>query len=408
MRGAWLVMKKEFLELMKDKRTLFFTFLMPLVLYPALFTMISKMSQRDQARREAKPSRVYLVDPGSALEPALRADAKHFSLVPAPEGDVTSALREKRLDLAVTVPPDAPQSIRDTRTFVVTAHVNNAEDDSELALKRLKDLLKDQDKGWVDARLRALNAPGDLVKPTEVEVKDASDAALEQAKFLGIMLPYIILITMFMPIMGHGGGMTAGERERGTLMSLLSTRIPRSQIAFGKLLALFVLGVLSMATNVTAMILSAGVITDGHGAKAAAAAATVAPAAKTSILQLIGPGSVVLMLLLLVPVALVMVSFVLNVGIRARTQREAAAALMPGMFVIIGLGVFSISPGIERMAVVHWIPILNASMSIREMFGQQFSFAHYALALGINSVLATVLTLMAARTLNREDVLFKS
>ena len=408
MRGAWLVMKKEFLELTKDKRTLFFTFIMPLVLYPALFTMIAKMGQRDRAQREAKPSQVYLVDPASVLAPALKADAQHFALVPAPTGDLTAALREKRLDLAVEVPADADASIKASKTFTVTARVNNAEDDSELALKRLKELLKTQDQGWVNARLQALNAPADLVKPSVVEVKDASDEVLEQAKFLGIMLPYIILITMFMPIMGNGGGMTAGERERGTLMSLLSTRIPRSQIAVGKLMALFVLGVLSMATNVIAMFFSAGVITGADGSSAAVQATAASPAAKATLLQLIGPGSVALMLILLVPVALVMVSFVLNVGIRAKTQREAAAALMPGMFVIIGLGVFSISPGIEKMAVTHWVPILNASMSIREMFSQQFSYAHYFLALAINSVLALILTSLAAKTLDREDVLFKS
>lgn len=404
MRGAWLVMKKEFMELAKDKRTLFFTFVMPLFLYPALFAMIAKMSQRDQAQREAKPSQVYLVDPGSVLAPALQADSKHFALVAAPSGDAAAAVREKRLDLAVEVPAGAADAIKAQKTFTVTVHVNKAEDDSELALKRLKDALKDQDQTWVGARLQAISAPADLVKPTEVKVEDASDEAMQQAKFLGIMLPYLILITMFMPIMGNGGGMTAGERERGTLMSLLSTRIPRSQIAVGKLMALFALGVLSMATNVIAMFFSAGMITGTDGAAQSASSA----AAKASILQLFGPGSLMLMLLLLVPVALVMVSFVLNVGIRAKTQREASAALMPGMFVIIGLAVFSISPGIEKMAVTHWVPILNASMSIREMFGQQFSYAHYFLALGINTALALILTSMAAKTLDREDVLFKS
>ena len=405
MRGAWLVMKKEFLELTKDKRTLFFTFVVPMFLYPGIFVMIAKMGQREEAQREASPSQVYLVDPSSTLAPALRADTKHFNLVPAPSGGAVAALREKRLDLAIEVPNDAADAIKASKTFTVTAQVNTIEDGSKLALKRLNELLKNQDQTWVNARLQALNAPAELVKPSIVEEKDISDDALVQAKILGIMLPYLILITMFMPIMGNGGSMTAGERERGTLMSLLSTRIPRSQIAVGKLMALFVLGVVSMAMGVLAMFFSAPMMTGADGAAQAAAAST---AAKASLLQIFGPGSLMLMLILLVPVALVMVSFVLNVGIRAKTQREAAAALMPGMFVIIGLAVFSINPGVEKMAYTHWVPILNVSMSIREMFSQQFSYAHYFLALVINSALAVALTSMAAKTLNREDVLFKS
>ena len=56
MRGALLVCKKEFMELSKDRKTMFFTFLMPLILYPLIFTMMSKLSQNDKASRTGKAS----------------------------------------------------------------------------------------------------------------------------------------------------------------------------------------------------------------------------------------------------------------------------------------------------------------------------------------------------------------
>ncbi|HET8714395.1 MAG TPA: ABC transporter permease subunit, partial [Holophagaceae bacterium] len=216
-------------------------------------------------------------------------------------------------------------------------------------------------------------------------------------------LPYILLISMFGGIMNNGASMTAGERERGTLMSLLSTRIPRSQIALGKLMALFVLGVLSAASSVIGSGLGFSIVGRQIADAGAGSASTSA-----SLLQMAGPSILLRTLLLLVPVALLMVSFVLLVGIQARTQREAATALMPGLVVIIVLGVFSMAPGIEKMAVIPYVPIVNASLSIREMFGQQFVLSHFLIALALNTVLAAVLTLFAARTLNREDVLFKS
>lgn len=403
MRGAWLVMKKEFLELSKDRRTLFFTFLMPLILYPALFGMMSKMHQRDEAQRQSKPSKVYLVDPEAVLAPLMKADTKSFELVSAPATDIQTALRNKSLDLAITVPADAADALKVQRPVEITANYNKVEDDSSEALDRVQKLLKTQGDIWVNARLEALNASPTLITPTKIEEKDASDPALEAGKVLGILIPYIVLIAMFGPIMGQGSGMTAGERERGTLMSLLSTRIPRSQIALGKLMALFSLGVLGMASNVLGIALSANTFVD-HSVQSAQAG----PQASASLLQIASPNTLALMFLLLVPVALVMVSFVLTVGIRAKTQREATTALMPGMFVIVILGVFSMSPGLEKMNAIHFVPILNASMSIREMFNQQFSWIHYILALGINAALAAVFTVMAAKTLNREEVLFKS
>jgi sodium transport system permease protein len=199
--------------------------------------------------------------------------------------------------------------------------------------------------------------------------------------------------------------MTAGERERGTLMSLLSTRIPRRQIAYGKLLALSGLGFLSVIANIIGTAIGFNML--GHDIAAQSASGANAPAT-ASLLEMAGPSVLLRVLALLIPVALVMVSFILMVGIRSRTQREAGTALAPGMFVIIFLGVFSMAPGIEKMAAIPFLPIINASVAIREMFGQQFNLTHYLLALGINAALALVLTSMAAKTLNREDVLFKS
>ncbi|HTL98918.1 MAG TPA: ABC transporter permease [Holophagaceae bacterium] len=403
MRGAWLVMKKEFLELSKDRKTLFFMFVMPLILYPALFGMMSKMHERDESQRKGKPSRIHVVDPSSTLIPILQADAKDFQLVPDPGEDMQKALRDKKLDLSLEVPASAADDLKAQRTIKVTAFYNKSEDDSTEAFSRLDEMLKAQRDIWVKARLQEAKAPADLAAPTAIVERDASDETLEKQKLLGILVPYIVLIAMFGPIMGQGSGMTAGERERGTLMSLLSTRIPRSQIALGKLMALFALGVLGMASNVLAISFSANSMI-GHPAAPAGAAAQ----ASSSLLQVASPGTLGLMFLVLVPVALVMVSFVLTVGIRAKTQREAATALMPGMFVIVVLGVFSMSPGLENMTVIHFVPIINASMSIREMFGQQFNWGHYLLAIGINSALAAIFTYVAAKTLDREDVLFKS
>ncbi|HET6330246.1 MAG TPA: ABC transporter permease [Holophagaceae bacterium] len=404
MRGAWLIMKKELLELSKDRRTLFFTFAMPLILYPVIFGVMGKMSMRDEADRKSRPSRVYLVDPGSVLAPALQADPKDFQIVAAPEGGLSKALRDKKLEMALEVPASASEDLKAQRTLALTATINRAEDDSQLALKRLNDLLKTQDKTWVDTRLQALNASPQLAEPSKVEVKNAADLALELGKSLGIWIPYIILISMFSSVMGHGSSMTAGERERGTLMSLLSTRISRGQIALGKLMALFALGALSVVSNVAGSAIGFNML--GHDI-AAQSAATGAPAT-TSLLQMASPSTLGLTLLLLVPVSLVMVAFVMTVGIRAKSQREAATALMPGMFVIIMLGVFSMAPGIEKMSIIPFVPIINASVAIREMFGQQFNWVHYLLALGINTTAAIAFTALATKTLNREDVLFKS
>ena len=87
MRGALLIAKKEFLELSKDRKTMFFAFVLPFLLYPAIFGMMAKMGKRDEAQNRNKASRVYVADPSGVLN-GLLADTKLFERVAKPEGDL--------------------------------------------------------------------------------------------------------------------------------------------------------------------------------------------------------------------------------------------------------------------------------------------------------------------------------
>jgi len=97
MRGALLIAKKEFLELTKDRKTLFLVFVVPFLLYPLMFGVMAKMGKREEAQNRSKASRVYLVDPSNAVAPVLKADPKQSVRVAKPEGDLKTALRDQKL-----------------------------------------------------------------------------------------------------------------------------------------------------------------------------------------------------------------------------------------------------------------------------------------------------------------------
>ena len=235
MRGAFLILKKEFLELSKDRKTLFFTFVMPLLLWPLMFGMMTKLGQSDAAKRKGQPSRVHLVDPGDVLATRLRAKDKLFTLVERPGGDLKQALKDQKLEMVVEVEPEAAGRIARSETFEVKALVDESERSSELALKRLKEALQAMDKELVGARLKALGASAQLAEPSRVKTSNAADTSLEIAKVLGSFLPYILMIMMFTGAMQHGIYATAGEKERNTLLSLMATRLPRIQIILGNM-----------------------------------------------------------------------------------------------------------------------------------------------------------------------------
>jgi sodium transport system permease protein len=404
MRGALLIVKKEFLELSKDRKTMFFTFLMPLILYPLLFSMMGKLGRNDEAQRTSKPSRVCVVDASAILAPVLAADPTHFQVVPRPEGDLKQAIRDQRLEMALDADPEASGKLARHETWALKATYDRSDESSRLALDRLKKAMADQDKTWVTARLKAIGASAQLAVPSRIETDDAGGMGRAFGKALGSFLPYILMIMMYAGSMQHGIYATAGEKERGTLLSLLSTSIPRSQIIIGKLLYVFSIGLIVAMINLLSMAFSMGRMA---AAQAASHGGAQAAQAMPGLAALASPATLLLTFILIVPLGLFFANFIILGGIQAKNTVEAGTALTPGVFVVVFMGVFSMAPGIEKMAFLPYVPVLNVSLAIRKLFGQQANYWEYSVALVITVGLACAMTWLSTRMLKRESAIFK-
>jgi sodium transport system permease protein len=404
MRGALLILKKEFMEFSKDRKTMFFTLVMPMFLFPLIMTMMNTLSKNDSAKQKGKPSRVAIVDPDHLLTPILKADTQKFDLVPLPEGDFKEAIRKEKLELVVEVEAGAADKLARQETIKVTATRDESERSSELGLKRFREALKVHDESLVAGRLKALNAPIQLAVPTKVESVNASDDGRSVSKAVGAFLPYMVMMMMFAGSLQHGIYATAGEKERGTLLTLLSTSLPRSQIILGKLLYIFSIGVLVALINLLSMGLSITNMISQDPAKSGAQGA----AAASSLGPLSDPLILLLVFMLMVPLGLLFSNLILFMGIRAKNTVEAGSSLMPLMMVVIFMGMFSAAPGVEKMTLLPYIPVLNVSLAIRKLFSQQGSTLEYLVALFMTIGLAGVMTWVSTRIINRESAIFKA
>lgn len=400
MRGALLVFWKEVLELAKDRKTLLLTFVVPLVLYPVLFAMLARLGRQDAGRRLGRPSVLYVRDDAGMLLPLLKKDPLAFRLVAPPQGDLKQAVRDQVLELAVTVEPLASRKWESNDPFIVTAIWDESDASSQLALQRFKDALRLQDARWVRERLQALGAPLELNHPTRLELVPAGDAGRTAGKTLGIFFPYLVMIMMYAGSMQHGIYATAGEKERGTLLNLLATPLSRLEIIFGKLLYIFLVGLASALVNLVSMAVSVGwmLASEPRGVPAAGGG---------SLAVLASPGILLACFILMAPLGLFFANLILLGGIQARNTVEAGTALTPGVLVVMFLGVFSMAPGIEKMAYLPYVPVLNVSLAIRKLFSQQGDWKECVLAFAMTLGLAAVMTLLSSRLLGRESTFFK-
>ncbi len=402
MRGALLIVKKEFMELSKDRKTMFFTFVMPLVLFPLLFGMIGKLGKSDKAERTGRPSRVCVVDDSGALAGVLTANPKEFQVVERPSGDLKQAIRDQKLEMSLEIEPQAADKQRRQETWSVKAVYDRSDESSTLALDRLKKAVASRDKVVVQERLKAMGASTQLAVPTRIEPDDAGGTSRALGKALGSFLPYMVMMMMFAGAMQHGIYATAGEKERGTLLSLLSTSIPRSQIIIGKLLYVFSIGIIVAMINLLSMAFAVSRLVGSE-----AAAAGQGAQAMPGLSALASPGTLGLTFILMIPLGLFFANFIILAGIQAKNTVEAGTAIMPGMVVVIFLGVFSMAPGIEKMAFLPYVPVVNVSLAIRKLFSQQANYWEYTVALLMTIGLACLMTWLSTRMLRRESAIFK-
>ncbi len=395
MRGALLIFKKELMEFSRDRRTMFFTLVMPLILYTAIFSIMAKLGRRNDEELKNHPSRVALVDPDKILTPLLTAPGSKFEIVAPPQGDLSKAILAQKLELQVVVEPNA--AIRRGRQEPVTLTVTRdpSERASVLAYDRLEELLKASDARIVAERLASLHAPAALVEPTKVVAVNAGDQGRAVTKVLGAFLPYLVMMMMLQGATQHGVYTTAGEKERGTLLGLLSTALPRRQIIWGKLLYIFTMGVISALVNILSVAISY--------------ALWAQPAAKSgNTSALANPLVLLLVFVLMVPLGLLFSNLILLVGVWSKNSAEAGTGLSPLVFIVLILGVFMMSPGVDKMSLLPYLPVVNVSLAIRKLFSQQSNTFEYLLAMTMTFGIAAYLTWTSTRLLNREEALFRA
>lgn len=414
MKGAWLVLKKEMLYWTKDRRTLFLTLFFPLILYPLLFGIMTKMSLNDSRRLSTSVTRVAIDDPRNILSSILFREGSGFEKFTESLENIPLALSQEKIHLSIKVPQDAKDYVASQKPIDLQITYDPSRDMSKKGFLKIQKFIKDNDAMIVVGRLNELRLTSDILEPTRISIIKTTGANEEIGKLIGLFLPYFLLISMYAGAMQFGADITAGEKERGTLLSLLTTRLSRLQIMQGKMLAIFCVSILGIAMNLIAIGL--GGFTAGNLAlydrveKTKAMAISMgSPTPPTIDLQsILTPQAILLTLGLLIPLGLLFSAIILTIGAQSKSVREANVAMVPGIFIVLAIGVFSLSPGIEKLTYLPFVPLMNITVVIRKLFTGQFVAWEYLITLLMTLLLSWFTVALSGRLLSRENALFKS
>lgn len=385
-RTAWVIYRKEILDLLRDRRALLSMVVVPLLAMPLLMGGLSYfMVQAERKARET--AHAIAVRTGVPL-PGLAEALSAAGLRPQEARDPRAAVSEKRAEAGVEV---AGSQARPT----VKIYLDRTRTTSEVAASRVELALNGLKEERVHQGLQSMGVSSEVLTPFGVEKVNIATPKRMAGFFLGTLLGYLMVLLMLTGGTYPAIDMTAGEKERRTLEILLAAPASREEVVLGK-----------MGATITAVFVTALLTVTSFGATFALGARVAEFRAVASQLP-VDFESVLLILLTLLPLSVLFASILLAISLTARSYKEAQSYLTPLMFLVVMLAMVSTLPGVELRPRLAVVPVLNASQLIKEILMGAASPGTIAVTVLANLAYATGAFLYAVWMFKRESVLFR-
>lgn len=403
---------KELRDSLRDRRTLMSMIVVPTLVMPILVfgagTVMSKVIKK--ARDEVTTMVVIGGADSPALLESLRAD-KRFRIVPA-DGDYKQAITDKKIRLALEIPEGFEAALKAGRPKIVSLYYYEGELKSGIGVSAVERFFRDLRDRTVEARLAERNLPAELIKPFEVKRQNVAPPEKVGGNLIGGIIPYIIIILCFTGAMYPAMDLTAGEKERGTMETLLCSPVSRVNIVLGKFLMVLTASLATMALSLVSM--GASVMMGGSlfagGTRTVAAQGSVAASGgnPAAFMPMIDPTGIFGVFAMIAPVAVFFAALLLAISLFAKSYKEAQSYVSPLIIVVIMPAMIGMMPGIDLNAKTALIPILNLSLACKEMLSGIWNWHYIAIIFGSSCVYAAIALAFAVWQFKREDVMFRA
>lgn len=434
-----LIYLRELRDQLRDRRTLFTIVVLPLLMYPLLAMVWCQMQQFLKER----PSKVLIIGGESLPENPQLLEKKAFALSistepenrlleleigergaanQSPEDIKTSAERDISLglyDAVVYFPPEFAQKIarfrRDKNQIgekklqvadlddipQPEIFVDSASDASRMAMNRLDLVLRRWREAMVQDNLAQSDIPIGAARPFEVVNTDVAETFRRRAALWSKVLPFVVLVWALTGAFYPAVDLCAGEKERGTLETLLVSPARRDEIVWGKLLTVTTF---SMATSILNLICM--------GLTGSLFFMQMAQSMTSPLMLELGPPPVSSLLWLgvaVLPISALFSALALAIAAFARSTKEGQYYLMPLLLISLPLMVLPLLPQVKLDLGFSLIPVTGVMLLLRALMeGQYLEALRYApFVIGMTGLCCWLAIRWAIQQFNSESVLFR-
>ena len=404
------VYRKELRDMLRDRRSLISMIVVPTLVMPGLIGLMAFLSLR--VAREAASATPTVMILGGEDSPrvvaALRAGLK-VELVPSAP-DWRTRIADKRLRAALEIPPGFDRAVEQGGKIGVRIYHHAGEMRSSFAAGELRRFLAEHGERIVVARLAERGLPASALKPFAVNTENVAPPEKVGGGTIGGLIPYFFLLLSFTGAMYPAMDLTAGEKERGTLETLLCSPVARLDLVLGKFLTILTASLGTVACSMVS--LGCTVIFGGpllaQGVANAGTAGARQGAAQIAAMTTLDPLGLVAVLGMVFPLAVLFSAVLFAVSLCAKSFKEAQTYVSPLIALVLLPAIIGSLPGMELNNRLALVPILNVSLVSKELVAGVWPWTQIVLIFGSSCLYAAAALGVAVRLFQRESVIFRT
>lgn len=396
--AAFVVFKKELTRFFGDRRLLFTTVILPGLI---IFLMYTVMGQAMSSTLNTDDStfNIAAVNMPSSVESCFESDRYNITDISVNDVDyIREEISNKEYQLCVVFPEDFDETLmnytgKDSRKEVpnVEIYYNSSDIQSSNAYGEAAAVLS-----GIEENVSNVFDINRLDSPDDENIYDVASDEEASGMLFAMILPMILMVMMYSSCVSFSVESIAGEKERGTIASLLITPTPRNQIIIGKVLALSVMALLSGLSSFLGTMLSmpmlVGSMEDAVGGISAEYYVF------TDYLWLI---------LIILSTIILFVTLISVLSTLAKTVKEASSLVMP-LMIIVMLVSFGSMYGTEAKSELYWymFPVYNSVQSMVGIFSFNASPINIGVTILVNLLFSTVGLFALTKMFNNENIMF--
>jgi sodium transport system permease protein len=394
-----VVYRKELTEWLRDRRTLISSVLVPLLAFPLLMVGITALASVMVGNAEKEVPKVMILggeDSPELLERLRKLDT--LSIVPYAD-NWKDQISNKDIRAAVEIPKGFQAALADGTAPPVNIYYYKGELKSSFGADHVQKAVEEYRDEVVKDRLAAKNLPASVLKPFEVKEENVAPPEKVGGASIGGFIGYAVILLCLTGAMYPAIDLTAGEKERGTIETVLSSPISRLDLVIGKFLLVFSASLVSAILSVTSMGTSFAIL--GHSQ-------LMNSSGGQSLDLNLGWLSVIAVFFMALPLAVLFSAVLMTIALFAKTYKEAQSYLTPLTFLVVIPAIASIMPGVELTPKLALIPVLNTSLVCKEIITGTYHWNSIILIFTSTCIYAAAALFLAVKMFQRESVLFRS